>query len=462
MSNVSISFLGATETVTGSRFLIESDQTRVLVDAGLFQGTREIKDKNYEPFPVDPSSIDAIVLTHAHLDHSGYLPLLVKQGFTGSIYCTEYTLKLVEVILRDSARIQAEDAKYAQKKGYSRHKNPHALYDDQDVDQTLKLVKVTKFDEPTNIDGNAVVQFHHSGHILGSAFVTIEIGGKRLLFTGDMGRPTHPVLVSPDPFPSGHFDAVVSESTYGDRVHETPSDEFAAIINETIARGGSVLIPAFAVDRTEVILLKLRELIENGKIKSVPIFVDSPMALTALDFYREALNNGRSEIKKEMIDEWRGRDPFDPGTLSERRSVEESKSLNEVREPSILVSASGMATGGRVVHHLKRMLPDSENTVLLVGYQANGTRGRQLENGDERIRIHGELVPVRAQISKADAFSVHADGDELIAWLGKGEKPTWSFVVHGELESAEFFAKRLNTELGWNAIVPKPEQKFEI
>ena len=462
MTGVSITFLGATETVTGSRFLISDDDVRILIDAGLFQGTPEIKAKNWDPFPIDPSTLDAVVLTHAHLDHTGYLPLLVKQGFSGPVYCTEYTAKLAAVILQDSARIQMEDAKYAQKKGYSRHKNPRALYDENDARLAIEKFEVCDFKKDISIAGEAKVQFHYSGHILGSSFVTLEFSGKRFLFTGDMGRPTHPVLVSPDKFPTGHFDAIVTESTYGDRVHETPTDEFADIINQTIARGGTVLIPAFAVDRTEVILLKLRELIEDGKIKAVPIFVDSPMALTALDFYRDALNASRSEIRQDMIQEWRGKDPFDPGTLSEKHSVEESKSLNDVHQPCIIISASGMATGGRVVHHLAHLLPDSKNTVLLVGYQATGTRGRQLENGDQRVRIHGEDVPVRAQIAKADAFSVHADGDELLNWLRGAQQPTNVFVVHGELESAEIFAKRINTELGWNAIVPKPEQSFDI
>ena len=223
-----------------------------------------------------------------------------------------------------------------------------------------------------------------------------------------------------------------------------------------------VLIPAFAVDRTEVILIELRELMESGQIPKVPIFVDSPMALTALDFYRDAINAGRSEIKPEIVEIWRGKDPFDPGTLEERRSVEESKSLNDQRLPCIIVSASGMATGGRVVHHLARLLPDSNNTVLLVGYQADGTRGRQLENGDKRIRIFGEDIPVRAQIANADIFSVHADSDELINWLRIAKEPKQVFVVHGELETADIFAKRIKTELGWNAVVPKPEQTFEL
>ena len=462
MSQVLISFLGATETVTGSRFLVSDENSNILIDAGLFQGVREIKDKNWEPFPVEPSSLDAIVLTHAHLDHSGYLPLLVKQGFAGSIYCTEFTAKLASVILQDSARIQVEDAKFARKKGYSRHKDPQPLYDEDDALQAIKLFKICKFNQSINIENKATVQFFHSGHILGSAFITLEISGKKLLFTGDLGRPTHPVLVSPDIFPAEKFDVVVTESTYGDRVHKKPTGEFAAVINETISRGGIVLIPAFAVDRTEVILVELRELMESGQIPKVPIFVDSPMALTALDFYRDAINAGRSEIRPEIVEHWRGKDPFDSGTLEERRSVEESKSLNAQRLPCIIVSASGMATGGRVVHHLARLLPDSKNTVLLVGYQANGTRGRQLENGDKRIRIFGEDVPVRAQIANADIFSVHADSDELINWLRIAKEPKQVFVVHGELETADIFAKRIKTELGWNAVVPKPEQTFEL
>lgn len=460
--STSIRFLGAIHTVTGSRFLIESNESRILVDSGLFQGTREIKAKNWEPFPTDVSQIDALVLTHAHLDHCGAIPLIVKQGFRGPIFATEFTMKLAEVILRDSARIQTEDAKYAAKKGYSSHKEPKALYEEEDVEAALKLFKIVEFHTEQQVAPGVTATWYPSGHILGSAFVTINANGKNLLFTGDMGRPSHPVLVSPDGRPNIKFNAIVTESTYGDRIHETPTSEFSDIIKSTIARGGSVLIPAFAVDRTEVILMQIREQMEQGLIPQVPVYVDSPMALTSLDFYREAIDGHEAEIQPALAATWSGRDPFDPGTLHEMRSVEQSKSLNDVHTPSIIVSASGMASGGRVVHHLARMLPDQKNTVMLVGFQAAGTRGRMLESGAEEVRIHGEMVPVNAQISKVETFSVHADADELIDWLKTGEKPERVFVVHGETGAAETFAERMHRQLGWNAIVPKNDEPFEL
>jgi metallo-beta-lactamase family protein len=277
-----------------------------------------------------------------------------------------------------------------------------------------------------------------------------------------MGRSQHPILVEPDAVPAEHFDAVITESTYGDRIHETPSDVFAQIITKTIARGGSVLIPAFAVDRTEVILIELRKLMDAGGIPRVPVYVDSPMALSSLEFYRDAIEAGDAEIRKDVSVEWRGKDIFDSGTLHEMRTVEESKSLNNVRGPHIIVSASGMATGGRVVHHLARMLPEPKNTVLLVGFQAAGTRGRLLEQGDTEVKIHGDWIPVQAQIAKAESFSVHADGVELGQWLGRAQNPTQVFVVHGETGAAQTFATHLNDKYGWDVVVPTSEQRFML
>lgn len=462
MSEVTLQFLGATQTVTGSRFLISTGATKVLVDAGLFQGTSEIRALNWEPFPVDPTTIDAIVLTHAHLDHCGYIPLLVKQGFRGKIYCTQYTRDLAEVVLLDSAHIQEEDAKYADRKGYSSHKPALPLYTIVDAQAAVKLFETVDFRSPVSVTSDITATFHPSGHILGSSFVDITAATKRFLFTGDMGRPQHPALVPPDAIPSGTFDAIVTESTYGDRVHETPTSEFADVINKTAQRGGIILIPAFAVDRTEVILMKLRELIETNVIPKLAVYVDSPMALTSLKYYREAMDAHATEIRDDITAEWHGRDPFDAGELHEMRTVEESKSLNDVHEPCIIVSASGMASGGRVVHHLAQLLPSEKNTVILVGYQAFGTRGRQLADGQESVTIHGEPVPVRAQIAKVEAFSVHADGDELTKWLSTTTKPGVVFVVHGEPKSADTFAKRLHDDLGWNSKVPTPNEVVSI
>ena len=458
-----IRFLGAAGTVTGSRFLLEFDETRILIDAGMFQGLKELRLKNWDTFPVEPASIDAVVLTHAHLDHSGYLPLLVREGFAGHVYLTAYTGKLAEVVLRDSAHLQTEDAQYAARKGFSKHAQPRALYDEADVEMTLQLFTPTAFRTRVEIAPQTAITFHPSGHILGSAFVEVEFAGKRLLFTGDLGRRQHPLLTPPDAFPPGDFDALVTESTYGDRVHESPTNDFPDAINRTIERGGTVIIPAFAVDRTEVILMELRRLFENQQIKRVPIYVDSPMALTSLAHYRDALHERSPEIRSDVAKKWSETDPFDGGTLREMKSVEDSKTLNDLHSPSIIISASGMATGGRVVHHLAGSLPNPKNSVILVGYQAIGTRGRSLRDGAKTIKIHGEQIPVKAEIISIESFSVHADGDELIQWFrGASQAPRETFVVHGEQGAAETFAQRLTDDLHWRCQVPKDGQQFPI
>jgi len=462
MGKVTITFLGAATTVTGSRFLVSSEKSSVLVDAGLFQGRREDRKKNWDPFPVDPTKIDAIVLTHAHLDHCGYLPLLVRQGFRNKIYATDYTIKLATVILRDSAKLQIEDAKYAAEKGFSKHPIPLPLYDMNDVEKTLDHFSGVNFRTSVKLTEDASVTYFPSGHILGSAYVVLEIDGKEILFTGDMGRNNHPLLAPPDRAPSLVLDAVVTESTYGDRVHEAPLNTFADELNAAIKRGGSILIPAFAVDRTEVILMALRELIGSGTVPNIPIYVDSPMALTALDFYRDAVEKDAPELRDGVAEKWKTIDPFDPGNLAEMRTVEESKSLNDITRTSIIISASGMGTGGRVIHHMAKMLPDPKNTVILVGYQAAGSRGRSLEEGEPRVKIHGKWIPVHAAIIKMEEFSVHADSDELITWLRNIKNPKKVFVVHGEPDSEEALAVRLRNELHWSVYVPKSEESFEI
>ena len=455
MGTPKITFLGAAGTVTGSRFLLTCDDTKVMVDAGLFQGLKELRLKNWNPLPIDPAEIDAVVLTHAHLDHCGYIPKLVKDGFRGKIHLTEYTGKLAEVVLLDSARIQTEDAKYAALKGFSKHNPPKALYEEPDATRAVKQFAVEPFRTRVQVAEQTFVTFHPSGHILGAAFVEVEFFGKRLLFTGDMGRQEHPLLVVPDRIPAGKFDAIITESTYGDREHTPSSTNFEDAINQTIDRGGSVLIPAFAVDRTEVILVQLRELMETGKIRRVPIYADSPMALKALAFYRKAINEDSEEIRDEIVRDWKNKDPFDPGTLIELMTVEESKSINEPPQPCIIISASGMATGGRVVHHLRAMLTNPNHTVMLVGYQAIGTRGRRLVDGETEIKMHGAMVPIRAQIEQIQSFSVHADADELIAWLqSAGEAPGQVLVVHGEAGAAEIFSDRVKSQLGWKSHAP--------
>lgn len=462
MSEVTISFLGATETVTGSRFLVTSGKSKVLVDCGLFQGLKAIRKKNWDPFPVDVKSIDAVVLTHAHLDHCGYLPLLTRQGYENPIFATHYTAELASVILHDSAHLQMEDAKYAAKKGYSKHAIPLPLYNAEDAEKALRLFKRVEFHSRIQVAPDAWVTWYPSGHILGSSFLVLEIADKKLLFTGDMGRNNHPLLSNPDAPPQENFDAIITESTYGDRIHDAKPEDFARELNAAIKRGGSILIPAFAVDRTEVILMALRDLMEKKLIPVVPIYVDSPMALAALNFYREAISKNTAEIRDGVSDRWANQDPFDAGRLMQALTTEESKKINDVTETSIIISASGMATGGRVVHHLEHMLPDSKNTVILVGYQAAGSRGRLLEEGVDELKMHGKYVPVNAHITKVESFSVHADGDELITWLRGAKAPRQVFVVHGELGAQEKMAERLGNELGWNAVIPKAAQVITI
>lgn len=463
MSEIAIEFLGAAGTVTGSRFLLTSGGTKVLIDCGMFQGLKELRLKNWNPLGVDPAEIDAVVLTHAHLDHCGYLPKLVKDGFGGKVHVTKYTAKLAEVILRDSARIQTEDAAWAAKKGFSKHNPPKALYDENDAQKAVAAFQVENYLTRVKVAEDTFVTFHPGGHILGSSFVEVEFFGKRLLFTGDLGRSEHPLLKAPASVPSGKIDAIVTESTYGDREHEPTTTNFEDAINRTIQRGGSVLIPAFAVDRTEVILIRLRELVEQGKIPNLPIYADSPMALKALDFYRQAINEAAPEIREDIVRIWRDKDPFDSGNLHQLFTVDESKTINNPTTPCIIISASGMGTGGRVVHHLRDMLPNPKHTVIMVGYQAIGTRGRSLVDGAQEVKMHGQYVPVKATIEQVQSFSVHADANELIDWLKSAdEKPGRVFVVHGEAGAADVFSERLHSQLFLDSKAPKLGERIVL
>lgn len=458
-----IQFLGATGTVTGSKFVVHGSQSKVLVDCGMFQGLKALRLKNWEKLEVDPKDIDAVILTHAHLDHCGYLPRLVRDGFRGKIYLTPFTAELAKVILLDSAQIQTEDAKYAAKKGFSKHNPPRALYEVEDVWKTVEKFVTVDFHKQLKVTSEFVFSFSPSGHILGGAVIELELGQKKIVFSGDLGRQQHPILKSPELIDIEGLDAIVIESTYGDRQHLKPSTDFEMEIKETIKRGGSVLIPAFAVDRTEVILIRLRELMETGKIPKVPVYADSPMALKALHFYRQAIAEESDEIRSDIIKNWRNDDPFDAGTLVELPTVEDSMTINNPQTPCIIISASGMATGGRVLHHLKQMLPNPRHTVILVGYQALGTRGRSMLDGAEFIKIHGALIKVKAQIEQIDEFSVHADSEELLAWLkGAKSKPKQVFVVHGESGSAEVLADRIKSELGLKAQVPTAGESFAL
>ncbi len=455
--DLSLTFLGAAGTVTGSKFLVRGDDSQLLVDAGLFQGLKALRRRNWDPLGFPAPGLDAVVVSHAHLDHCGYLPALVRQGFNGPILLTEDTAALAEIVLRDSAKLQEEDARYAASRGFSKHRTPKPLYDSDDVERTLPLFRIVDLDADVSATTEISVHLRPAGHILGSTSPVVSASGVSIAFSGDLGRPHHPLLRPPAPPPAAN--AIVVESTYGDRRHPSdPMEELAQAINRTAQRGGSVVIPAFAVDRTELLLIALGDLRRAGRIPELPVYVDSPMALRALEVYRSAIHDGHSGLRPDV--------PFDileDPNLRAAHTAQESEALNTPDRSCIIISASGMASGGRVLHHLKHMLPDSANTVVVVGYQAVGTRGRDLVDGAAQVKIHGEYIPVRAEIADVEGFSVHADGDELLAWLGSApEPPKVVYVVHGEQAAAAELARRIGSELGWLAVVARDGERVRV
>lgn len=433
------------------------------MDCGLFQGLKSLRLRNWAAFPVAPSTIDAVVLTHAHVDHSGYLPRLLRDGFRGPIYATPGTHALCRIVLPDSGHLQEEDASYANRKGFSKHTPALPLYTEEDASRVLEDFSEVPFHTSVEVARGVQAIFRPAGHILGSATVHLTLAGspsRRILVSGDLGRPSHPILRPPEP--PGDADAVLIESTYGDRRH--PSDHgdsaFETAIARTADRGGTVVIPAFAVDRTEVLLLALRGLMREGRVPDLPVYVDSPMALSALALYRMALTQGAPDVRSDFRSNG---DPFDTGHLVETRSVEQSKAIHVCNSPSIIISASGMATGGRVLHHLAHFLPDPRNTIMLPGFQAEGTRGRSLLEGASALKIHGCYVPVRAEVLELSLFSVHADQEELIAWLrGMPRAPDTAFVVHGEASASAALRKRIHADLGWTAVVPADLERVQL
>ncbi len=459
-----LQFLGATGTVTGSRFLVSTGRSKVLVDCGLYQGLKDLRLRNWEPFPVEPSSIDAVVLTHAHVDHVGYLPALCRDGFGGPVYVTEGTSDLCRIVLPDAGHLQEEEAEYANRRGFSKHDPALPLFTEADAWASLEGMRGIPFHEEVELTDDVSLVLRPAGHILGSSTVTMSVQGRhgprRVLFSGDLGRPSHPLLRAPEPPDSP--DIVVMESTYGDRRHDDDGvvQRLGELISRTVARGGTVIIPAFAVDRTEVVLFHLRELMEGGAVPEVPVYVNSPMALSALGVYRDAISERSPELRPEVLD---GSDPFDTGTLVEVREVKESMALDHQRFPSIIVSASGMASGGRVVHHLAARLPDRRNAVALVGFQAEGTRGRLLAEGAGQVKMLGRYVPVRAEVEVFDGLSVHADADELVSWLGSSTgRPECTYLVHGEPEAARTLAGRIGDELDLLAVVPRHLENVRV
>ena len=450
-----LSFYGAAGTVTGSKYLFSNGNQRVMVDCGLFQGVKENRQRNWEDPPFDPSTLDAVILTHGHLDHCGYLPVLMNRGFNGPVYCTQGTRELCELILIDSGYLQEEEAKYRNKHKITKHDPALPLYTEKDARRSLEFFKPVGLDTEVEIAKGLSFNLTRAGHILGSACVHLRSNGRTTVFSGDVGRPEMPVMRAPDPIKA--MDYLVVESTYGGRLHENDEDpkaQLADVINRTVERGGILIIPSFAVGRSMTILHFISELREENRIPDVPVFLNSPMAINATEIYCE-------HHKEHRLTADECRDIY--ANVDFVRKREASQALNANKGPAIIVSASGMVEGGRVVHHLKSMLPDPRNTVLFVGFQAPGTRGEKILNGAESVKIHGEEIPCRAEVLDLPNLSAHADWREVIDWLGQTkEAPRMTFVTHGEPESAKAFSQHLRDELGWESRIPQYKETIDI
>jgi metallo-beta-lactamase family protein len=462
MTNPTVQFLGAAETVTGSKHLISANGSKVLLDCGMFQGLKALRLRNREGPDFLPSEIDAIVISHAHIDHSGYLPLLVRLGYSGPIYCTPATADLLGILLRDSAYLQEEHAAHANRFGYSKHTPAVPLYTMEDAEATLPLLSPQMYREPFPVANDMEVVLRCAGHILGSATVDVLIGGKkdtRVVFTGDLGRWGRPILKDPTPVPEADY--ILVESTYGNRTHkEDPDSDLARVVTDTASHGGAIVIPAFAVGRTQELLWRLKKLEDAGRIPVLPTYIDSPMAINVTDIYRRHPEEHDLEMASLMQG---GESPLKPKLFAAARTVQASKKVNALEGPVIIISASGMAGGGRILHHLKTRLPDHRNTVLLTGYQAVGTRGRTIQEGADEVKIHGKMVDVRAKVETVHGLSAHADKDEIIRWLSGFERPPKKvFAVHGDPGAVEAMVQNITKELGWNASVAKDRQVAEL
>jgi metallo-beta-lactamase family protein len=459
-----LTFLGATGTVTGSRYLLESNGERLMIDCGLFQGAKELRLRNWDPFPVPASSIQWLVLTHAHLDHIGYIPRLIKDGFRGQVLTSAPTVDLARLVLPDSGHLQEEEAEYANFKGYSKHKPALPLYTYEEAVKSLESFRAINDSPPLELSSHFTLRFHRAGHILGARMIEVNVSDngstRRVLFSGDLGR--FPQLILYEPVVPDGVDYLLLESTYGDRLH--PQDDFrarlASIVEATAGRGGTLVIPSFAVGRTQELLYIFREMIEQGMMHSLPIHVDSPMAIDVTELY---LRHKEEHDLETLAIESRGIKPFSPPDVHFARSREESVALNQTRYPMIIISASGMATGGRVLHHLERCLPDHRNTILFVGFQAAGTRGQIIKSGAEFVKMHGHEVRIRARIESMENLSAHADYGEMLGWLRQYSKPPHqTLLVHGEPPAAEALKEKITQQLRWNASVPSYLEKISL
>jgi metallo-beta-lactamase family protein len=452
--NVKLSFLGGAGTVTGSKYLLENGERRVLIDCGLFQGFKALRLKNWAPFPMDPRSIGAVVLTHAHLDHSGYLPLLIKHGFAGPVFCSEATADLCAILLPDSGHLQEKDAEFANRHGFSKHRPAQPLYTEKDARAALTSLTLVPFDKEQALPGGAAFRLRRTGHILGSASIELDWAETKIVFSGDLGRYDDATMV--DPVPVERADYLMVESTYGNRRHDKgdPADVLDEIISKTVHRGGTVVIPAFAVGRVQSLLFHLHKLKSRGRLANIPVFLDSPMAIDASEiFCRRTQDQKLSEAECRSA----------CAVAQYVRSVDESKALTANPMPKVIISASGMATGGRVLHHLKAYAPDHKSTILFAGFQAGGTRGAAMLAGAQSIKIHGQYVSVRAEVSNLDMLSAHADADEILRWLsGFKAAPRMTFITHGEPTASDALRQRIEEKFGWSCTVPDHGQKVEL
>jgi metallo-beta-lactamase family protein len=454
MANSRLSFFGATGTVTGSRYMLQRGARRILIDCGLFQGLKNLRLRNWEPFPIAPGKIQSVLLTHAHLDHSGYLPKLRRDGFEGNIYATAATRDLADILLRDSASIMEEEAEHANRGGWSKHKPSKALYSVRDAESILRQIQAVDWQVPVKLGKDITATYYRAGHILGASSILIRMGGSRILFSGDLGRENDPILPDPDAPPEADY--VVMESTYGNRLHDPvePFDQLAEILQRVYRRGGSVLIPAFAVGRVQTLLWYLSQLKAQGRLPPFPIWVDSPMASRVTKLYEDHCDEHK--MSREAC-----RHVFDIAQITE--SHEESMRLQTAKNQRLILSASGMATGGRVLFHLENMLEDARNLVLFSGFQAAGTRGADLVGGAKQIKFHGRYLPVEAEIIGMHSQSAHADQAGLVKWLGGMKTPPKRvFLVHGEPQAADTLRRHIGDTLGWQVHVPEYREEIEL
>ena len=468
--SITLTCLGAARTVTGSKHLVEVDGRRLLVDCGMFQGVKELRQRNWQPLPVPPHSIDAVVLTHAHLDHCGLLPRLVAQGFKGRIFCTPATVELAKIVLADAAKLQEEDAERANRKGYTKHQPALPLFTTEDADRAVARLQPVGYERAVPVMPGVTVEFLNAGHLLGSAYARLSIAshGKTLLFGGDLGRFGRPVL--PDPTLVPQADLLVVESTYGNRQHPADDNgtELASVVTDTAAKNGKVIIPSFALGRVEELLYWIDRLEDERRIPELPVYVDSPMAAAVLQSYRERLSELDPEIRAQAVANNGGRVvaerrllAFSTAKLRVVTSIKDSRDLQESTASSIVISSSGMATGGRVLHHLSRALPDPRNTVLFAGFQSPGTRGRSLVDGATFVRIHGQEVPVAARVENLESMSAHADSNEILRWLrGFTAPPALTCLVHGEPAAMDALKARIERELRWSVRAPQQNEKI--